>query len=44
MQVYGLPSLLLFKDGEAVQGSKHEGAIAMPGIRNWLESNGVDAQ
>jgi thioredoxin-like negative regulator of GroEL len=41
MQVYGLPSLVLFRDGQAVEGSKHEGAIAMSGIRSWLESYGI---
>lgn len=43
MQVYGLPSLVLFRDGDIVEGSKHEGAIAFAGIISWLESYGVSA-
>lgn len=41
MQVYGLPTLILFKDGAAIEGSKREGAIAMKGLQEWLESNGL---
>jgi hypothetical protein len=40
-QVYGLPTLVLFNGGDAVEGSKREGAIAKPGVLSWLESNGV---
>jgi hypothetical protein len=40
-QVYGLPTLILFRDGEIVEGSKREGAIGKKGIINWMESNGV---
>lgn len=41
MQVYGLPTLILFKDGAAIEGSKREGAIALKGVQAWLESNGL---
>lgn len=41
MQVYGLPTLVLFNGGEAVEGSKREGALAQKGVMKWLESNGV---
>eukprot|EP00892_Ulva_mutabilis_P008394 jgi/Ulvmu1/5927/UM026_0049.1 len=40
-EVYGLPTLILFKDGADVQGSKREGAIAKKGVLAWMESNGV---
>ena len=33
---------MMFQDGEAVPGSKREGAIGLPGIKSWLESNGFD--
>lgn len=41
MQVYGLPTLMLFKDGADVQGSKREGAVPKQGVLDWLESNGL---
>jgi len=41
-QVYGLPTLILFRDGSEVQGSKREGAIAMPGILSWLASHDIN--
>lgn len=41
MQVYGLPTLMLFKDGADIAASKREGAIAMKGVQGWLESNGL---
>lgn len=40
-QIYGLPTLMLFRDGEPVEGSKREGAIGKKGIISWMESNGV---
>ena len=41
VQVYGLPTLILFKNGEEVPGSKLEGAITKAKIISWLEKNGV---
>eukprot|EP00192_Tetraselmis_astigmatica_P015443 CAMPEP_0117667510 /NCGR_PEP_ID=MMETSP0804-20121206/11013_1 /TAXON_ID=1074897 /ORGANISM="Tetraselmis astigmatica, Strain CCMP880" /LENGTH=163 /DNA_ID=CAMNT_0005475257 /DNA_START=226 /DNA_END=717 /DNA_ORIENTATION=+ len=40
-KVYGLPTLMLFKDGEVVPGSHHEGAIAKKSLQAYLEENGV---
>jgi len=37
-QVYGLPTLLLFKDGKVIEGSKREGAIPKPKIVDYLKS------
>ena len=42
-QVYGLPTLMLFKDGEKVEGSHNEGAIGKKSIAQYLEQNGVGA-
>lgn len=42
-QVYGLPTLILFKDGQKVEESHHEGAITRPNIANWLEKLGIQA-
>lgn len=36
-QVYGLPTLVLFKDGEVVKGSQKEGALGKPAILKYLE-------
>ncbi len=41
VQVYGLPTLVLFKDGEVVKGSQKEGALGKPVILKYLESYGV---
>lgn len=41
LQVYGLPTLVLFKDGAAVKGSQKEGALGKPIILKYLESYGV---
>lgn len=40
-EVYGLPTLLLFKDGEEVPGSHWEGAINKAKLLAWLEKHGV---
>lgn len=40
-KVYGLPTLILFKDGVEIPGSKWEGAITKAKIITWLEKNGV---
>lgn len=42
-KVYGLPALLLFKDGKEVVGSKREGAVSKAQIVAWLKQHGVDA-
>ena len=41
LQVYGLPTLVLFKDGEVVKGSQKEGALGKPVILKYLETYGV---
>lgn len=38
-KVYGLPALVLFKDGQVA--AKHEGAIGKKKLAAWLESNGM---
>lgn len=37
LQVYGLPTLVLFKDGEVVKGSQKEGALGKAAILKYLE-------
>ena len=39
IQVYGLPALILFKEGKAVV--KREGAISKKLLVDWLKDNGV---
>jgi thioredoxin-like negative regulator of GroEL len=39
LQVYGLPALILFKNGVAV--AKREGAISKKMILDWLKEHGV---
>ena len=41
LQVYGLPTLLLFRDGEEVPDSHWEGAINKAKIIAWLEKHGA---
>ena len=41
LSVYGLPTLLVFKGGEAVEGSKREGAITKKGLTEYLGKHGV---
>ena len=36
--VYGLPTLLLFKDGAELVGSKREGALSKDKIKQYLET------
>ncbi len=38
--VYGLPTLIMFKDGAEVAGSKNEGAISYDKLKVWLETHG----
>ncbi|KAG1679949.1 hypothetical protein FOA52_007013 [Chlamydomonas sp. UWO 241] len=40
-KVYGLPALLVIKDGELVAGSKREGAITKALLSQYLAKNGV---
>jgi len=40
-KVYGLPTLILFKDGSMLRGSMKEGAITKPMLLKYLEANGV---
>ena len=41
--VYGLPTIALFKDGKMVEGSKREGAINLPKLKDHLASFGLPA-
>ena len=41
--VYGLPTIMLFKDGAPVEGSKREGAINLPKLKDHLTAFGVEA-
>ena len=41
--VYGLPTIMLFKNGEPVEGSKREGAINLPKLKDHLTAFGVEA-
>ena len=36
MQVYGLPTLVMFRDGKVLDGSQREGAISEPELRKYL--------
>ena len=37
LQVYGLPTLVVFKDGKVIDGSQREGAISEPELRKYLD-------
>lgn len=39
----GLPTILLFREGEVVKESKREGAITRDGIVEYLNSFGIEA-
>ena len=41
--VYGLPTIVLFKDGDVVEGNKREGAINLPKLKDHLSSFGIEA-
>ena len=41
LQVYGLPTLILFKDGSMIKGSLKEGAITKPALLKYLEKYGI---
>ena len=42
-QVYGLPTVMLFKDGKKVESSHAEVAITLPKLRTYLEKHGIAA-
>ncbi|KAL6757547.1 thioredoxin-like protein [Haematococcus lacustris] len=42
-KVYGLPTLLLFKDGQEVSGSKREGAVTKPMLQEYLRKHAIIA-
>lgn len=37
VQVYGLPTLVVFKDGKVLDGSQREGAISEAELRKYLD-------
>lgn len=39
-QVYGLPTIILVKDGEKMKGSHHEGAITQAKLVDYLDKHG----
>jgi proteasome assembly chaperone (PAC2) family protein len=41
--VYGLPCLIVFKDGKAVEESHHEGAVTKKALVEYLAKHGVPA-
>ena len=41
MQVYGLPTIILFRDGRMVEGSHKEGAIGKAALLKYLDQHGV---
>lgn len=43
LQVYGLPTLLLFKNGQEIAGSKREGAVNKPMLQEYLKKHAVVA-
>lgn len=38
-QVYGLPALIVFKDGKMVEGSKNEGAIGKAMLEKYIQKH-----
>ena len=43
-KVYGLPCLVLFKDGAVVEGSLHEGAVTKVWLTKYLEKYGISKE
>jgi hypothetical protein len=41
--VYGLPTLMVFKDGQLVEGSQREGAISKALLVKYLEQHVLTA-
>ena len=39
-QVYGLPTIILVKDGQKMKGSHHEGAITQAKLVAYLDKHG----
>jgi thioredoxin 1 len=39
LQVYGLPCLIVFKDGQEVPGSKNEGAVTKAILQKYIEKH-----
>ncbi|KAK9825101.1 hypothetical protein WJX74_008575 [Apatococcus lobatus] len=42
-KVYGLPTVMLFRDGKKVDASHNEGAITLPKLKQYLEKHGIAA-
>lgn len=42
-KVYGLPCLIVFKDGKAIEESHHEGAVTKKALVEYLAKHGVPA-
>lgn len=42
-KVYGLPALVLIRDGKVVPGSKREGAFTKAIFVQWLSKHGITA-
>ncbi|GFR53034.1 hypothetical protein Agub_g15726 [Astrephomene gubernaculifera] len=40
-KVYGLPTLIVFKEGQEVEGSKREGAVTKAMLQQYLTKNGI---
>lgn len=40
-QVYGLPTLIVFKEGQELANSKREGAITKALLEQYLTKNGI---
>lgn len=40
-QVYGLPTLIVFKDGQEVAGSKNEGAVTKAILQKYIQKHVV---
>jgi thioredoxin 1 len=41
VQVYGLPALIVFKDGQEVEGSHKEGAITKALLQKYIKQYAV---
>lgn len=42
-QVYGLPTLIVFKDGQEVPGSKSEGAVTKAMLEKYIKKHAATA-
>ena len=40
-KVYGLPTIVIFKNGEVVEGSKREGAITKKQLEDYLTKHDI---